>query len=193
MTPVPTVRCFIAINLAADVRDAVAAATAPLRAAAPGEAWIPPERLHITVRFLGEQDAAFVERLAVGVAGAARRYEPIPLELQGIGAFPTFRRARVIWVGVGYDPKLELLHHDVEVACMALGLEVEGRPFRPHVTLARLVAPGGDVARAIRTATRGVRVHASSMVDSIDIMASEPAPHGRTYVRLAALPLGRAR
>ena len=186
-------RCFIAINLAADARDAIVAATAPLRAAAPDERWVPADRLHITARFLGEQDAAFVERLGAALADAARRYDPIALDLNGIGAFPTVRRARVIWVGVGYDPKLELLHHDMEVACMALGLEVEGRPFRPHVTLARLAVPGGEGARAIRAAGRGVRVRASSVVETIDVMQSVASPAGRTYNRLAALPLGRER
>lgn len=186
-------RCFIAINLADAAREAIAAATAPLRAAAPGERWVPPDRLHITARFIGEQDAAFVDRLASGLAAAARRYDTIPLELRGVEAFPTFRRARVIAVGVGYDPKLELLHHDVEVACMALGLEVEGRSFRPHVTLARLAAPGGESARVIRAAARGLRVSAASVVETIDIMESVPSVQGRAYARLAAVPLGRGR
>ena len=39
-----------------------------------------------------------------------------------------------VWIGVGQDPRLELLHHDVEVAFEGLGFEVEGRPFRPHLT-----------------------------------------------------------
>ena len=186
-------RCFIGINLAAAARDAIATTTAPLRAAAPGERWIPADRLHITVRFVGEQDAAFVDRLASGLAAVACRYDAIAIELHGVDAFPTFRRARVIWVGVGYDPKLELLHHDVEVACMALGLEVEGRSFRPHVTLARLAAPGGERARVIRAAARGLRVSASSVVETIDIMESVPSVQGRTYARLAAVPLGRGR
>jgi 2'-5' RNA ligase len=187
------VRCFIAINLDAAARDAIVAATAPLRAAAPAERWVPAARLHITARFIGEQDAAFVGRLETGLREAARRYDPIPVELKGVGAFPTFRRARVIWVGVGYDPKLELLHHDMEVACMALGLEVEGRPFRPHVTLARLATPGGDAARAIRAAARDARVRASTTVETIDVMESVASEHGREYRRLAALPLGRTR
>ena len=186
-------RCFIAINLAADAREAIAVATAAVRASAPAEPWVATDRLHITARFIGEQDALFVDRLAEGLAGAARRYEAIPLQLIGIGAFPTFRRARVIWVGVGYDPKLELLHHDMEVACMALGLEVEGRPFRPHVTLVRLAAQGGDAARAIRVAAREARVRALTVVETLDVMESAMSPHGRVYRRLAAVPLGRGR
>ena len=41
-------------------------------------------------------------------------------------------------MGVAQEPRLELLHHDVEVACGQLGVETEGRPFRPHLTLARV-------------------------------------------------------
>ena len=61
--------------------------------------------------------------------------------LQGIGAFPNFRRARVVWIGVEQEPRLELLHHDLELACEQEGFEVEGRPFRPHITLARVRVP----------------------------------------------------
>ena len=187
------VRCFIAINLPAAVRDAVATQTAPLRLAAPRESWVTAERLHATVRFLGEVEPPFVAQLGVALNAAARRVDPIPLEIATLGAFPVWKRARVIWAGVGYDPKLELLHHDIETACIALGLDVEGRPFRPHVTLARLREPGGEVARAIFQAARGIRIHHAMSLDSIDIMQSTLTPTGPTYERLAAIPLGRSR
>ena len=186
-------RCYIAINLPPDVRLHLAGHTAPLRHAAPGERWVEPDRLHATVRFLGEVDAAFIDRLAAALAPAAARYDPIPLAIATVGAFPTWKRARVIWAGVGYDPKLELLHHDVELACNGLGLEVEGRPFRPHVTLARLREPGGDTARAIFRAARGRPLRYDMTLDSIDLMQSTVVGAGRQYTRLHAIPLGRTR
>ncbi len=186
-------RLFLALSLPDDVRAALADATAPLRAAAPALRWTPLDKLHITVRFLGEQPDDFVPRAVAAMTASAAHTEPLTLQLKGLGAFPTWPRARVVWAGVGYDPRVELLHHDLELACMSLGLEVEGRPFRPHVTLARLEPSGGEPARAVRLAARSCRVRATFPCTHVDLMQSMPSPAGHAYRTLAAIPLGRTR
>lgn len=186
-------RLFVAITLSEAVRRVLADAQVPLRAAAPGERWVSPDKLHVTVRFLGEVDATAVPPLVAALEAAARQSDPIPVEVRGIGAFPTWRRARVVWAGVTPDPKLELLHHDVETGFTALGYEVEGRPFRPHVTLARLRAPGGTTARAIAEAARGVKVRAPMIVEGLDLMQSHRGAGGTRYESLATIALGRRR
>jgi 2'-5' RNA ligase len=186
------VRLFVAINPPPPLRESVHAALAPLRAAAPAIHWTPAEKLHATVRFLGEQPEAMVGPFIDMLKTAAAGFSPIPMTLGTLGAFPAWRRARVVWVGATGEPKLELLHHDIEVGFVGLGLEVEGRPFRPHVTVARLHGEGGGtVAAAIREAARGVRIREAMMVESLDLMASEPTETGVRYVRLASAPLSR--
>ncbi|CAA9327453.1 MAG: hypothetical protein AVDCRST_MAG40-1763, partial [uncultured Gemmatimonadaceae bacterium] len=88
------------------------------------------------------------------------------------------------------EPRLELLHHDVETACAALGHPVEGRTFRPHVTIAR-VGPRAEAAplRALAQAARGVHFRAEVEAASLDLMLSAPASGGPRYTRLATLPL----
>ena len=186
-------RLFLALSLPDDVRAELADVTAPLREAAPLARWTPEAKLHITVRFLGEQPDAFVPRAIAVLTAAARHTAPLGLTLKGLGAFPTWSRARVVWAGVGYEPRLELLHHDLEVACMSLGLEVEGRPFRPHVTLARLEPSGVEIVRAIRLAARGRRVRANFPCTHVDLMQSTVTPAGHAYTRVAAIPLGSSR
>ncbi len=186
-------RLFLALSLPDDLRAELAAVTAPLREAAPAARWVHADKLHITARFIGEQPDDFVPRAIAALAEAAARTPPLGLQLKGLGAFPTWSRARVVWAGVGYEPRLELLHHDLEVACMSLGLEVEGRPFRPHVTLARLEPSGGEVARAIRLAARGLRVRGHLPCTHVDLMQSTATPSGSAYTRLAAIPLGSPR
>ena len=128
-------RLFVAINLTPDVREQLFDATAPLREAAPWVRWTRAEQLHITVRFIGEQPDDMIPKFAESIDRAVVSTPAMRLELREVGAFPTFRRARIVWFGAAYDPKLELLHHDVETAVMSLGLEAEGRAFRPHVML----------------------------------------------------------
>lgn len=175
-------RLFVAINFPGETRAAVHAAAAPLRDAAPDLRWVSAERLHLTVRFLGEQDAGMVPALSDVLATAARRSVALTVMTDAVGAFPGFRRARVVWLGIAYEPKLELLYHDVETACMSLGFEVEGRPFRPHVTLARVpVRLAEDRARDLQRAARGIRFRTTALVSSVDLMRSESGAGGSRY------------
>ena len=186
-------RLFLALNLPADLRDAAFAAAGPLRAAAPSVRWTRPEQLHLTVKFLGEQDDAAAGRIVAALRDVGAGNGPVPLAIGGCGAFPGWRRARVLWLGVRADPRLELLHHDTEVACGTLGMPVEGRPFRPHVTLGR-VRPNGDPldAPTLARAARAVQFRAEASATTLDLMLSEPAPGGSRYTPLASVALAGA-
>jgi 2'-5' RNA ligase len=186
-------RLFLAINLTADVVAAIDGEVAPLRPVAPDLRWIAAERWHLTVRFIGEELIDRVAAIRQMLDEATSRHGDAPLALGGIGAFPNFRRARVVWLGVAPDPRLEMLHHDIETGCVALGMEAEGRTFRPHVTLARV--PDGTtepVLRALSRAARRVRYSEVVAATAVDLMASEPGPDGPRYRVLHSSPLGAA-
>jgi 2'-5' RNA ligase len=184
------VRLFLAINLPTDVRSAIGTATEDLRAAAPQLGWLAPPRLHLTLKFLGEQPAEAVEALRATLAEIAGRHRELVMELAEVGAFPNFRRARVVWLGVVQEPRLELLHHDIEVACERLGFEIDGRPFRPHLTLARVKHElYEDAARRLARAAEAVSFQTEFIVHTIDLMQSELLPAGPAYTTLASAPL----
>jgi RNA 2',3'-cyclic 3'-phosphodiesterase len=186
-------RLFVAVNLPAEVREAVAMAARPLVTAAPALAWVPPDQLHLTIKFLGECADDAQPALADALDGVAERHRDFALDLRDVGAFPNFRRPRVVWMGVEHAARLELLQHDVERACEALGHEVEGRPFRPHLTLARVRAPLPPTsAQSLARAARAVRFHHEVSVTSIDLMRSTPAAGGSRYDLLHAAPLRAA-
>jgi 2'-5' RNA ligase len=185
------VRLFFAIELDDAVRASLDHALAPLRAAEPALAWVRSEKLHLTMKFLGDVEAGDAERLSIAVSEMAVRHRPFELTLGGVGAFPNFRRARVVWMGVASEAKLELLHHDLELACADAGFEVEGRPFRPHITLARVREPLPlDRARPFARAARRVAYAASDEVHGLALLETV---HGSTepgYRRVFAAPLG---
>jgi len=191
LLPLPiTVRLFIAINLPNETRREVVAAVESLRQAAPELAWLHEPLIHLTLKFLGEQPPEMVSQLQRSIDGGAARHRELLMELEGIGAFPNFRRARVVWLGITPEARLELLHHDLEVACEELGFEVEGRPFRPHLTLARVKqALAEPAARALSRAAKQIDFRSEFVVRSIDLMQSERSPHGSTYNVLHAAPM----
>lgn len=182
-------RLFLALNPPAELQARVHEAAAPLREAAPAVAWTAAAKLHVTVRFLGEVEETRVPEIAGRVRERCADFAPVPVTVDRFGAFPTWRKARVVWAGVSWMPALELLHDAVERACTALGFEVEGRPFRPHLTLARLREPGGELARSIGLAARGRRIDAGWLVDRVDLMRSELRPEGARYTVLDSIPL----
>jgi RNA 2',3'-cyclic 3'-phosphodiesterase len=186
-------RLFLAVEFESGLRRALREATAPLRALVPDAGWVAEDRLHLTLKFLGEQPETLVAPLSAAVTEIAARHWPVPMELRGVGAYPNLRRPRVIWLGIAPTPKLELLQHDVEEGCAALGLEVEGKPFRPHLTIGRLRGTENrDAVRELARVARGVRFRADTTLSAIELVHSTLTPAGPRYARLAEAPLRRA-
>lgn len=186
-------RLFLAINLPPAVRREVVAATAELRAAAPELSWVTEARLHLTLKFLGEQPESRVEAIESVLAGVAGRHRELVMTVRGVGAFPNFRRARVVWMGIEQEPRLELLHHDIEVGCETLGFEVEGRPFRPHLTLARVKhAMPEPAVRTLARAAKQIDFQTDFIVHSIDLMQSELTNSGPAYTTIVSAALRSA-
>jgi 2'-5' RNA ligase len=131
-------RTFLGIGLPADVRDAIASATGPLRGRHAPVAWTAPENLHVTLAFLGEispERVASVERSMQVVASGTG---PFSLTAEGGGAFPGTRNPRVFWVG--FLESLELvrqLQQNMGNALSGVGFPPEDRPFHPHITVGR--------------------------------------------------------
>ena len=185
-------RIFLALNVPEATRQAIHDATAPLReAASEGVSWTAAEKIHLTLKFLGEQPDETPARLVAALDAPLARHRPVDVDLRGVGAFPTMKRPRVLWVGVRPEPRLELLQHDVEVACESIGFEVEGRPFRPHLTLGR-VRPGAptDLPRRLAGAAREVHLREAARVETVDVMRSELGPGGSRYAVLERVRLG---
>ena len=141
-----TVRLFVAL----DLPPAARAELARFRdAAADAAVWRPlgDESFHVTLAFLGHRPAEDVERVAAALRGLAPSAAPPTALAAGLLLPP--RRARVLAVELADpDELLRALQGRVSRALEDAGLyEPEARPFRPHVTVARL-RPG---ARAPRT------------------------------------------
>lgn len=184
-------RLFLALELPSATADEIHSAVAPMREAEPGLAWVPAHKLHLTLKFLGDADERRVEALVAAAERVAAGHRPFELDLAGASAFPNFRRPRVVWLGVASEPRLELLHHDAELAAADVGYEVEGRPFRPHVTLARVRMPlPTDRARALARAARAISYSATVFVDRLTLFDSATAGAGAHYRCLHTAALG---
>ena len=125
-------RLFVAIDLPTAVRERLALMSCGLA----GARWVPPEQLHLTLRFIGEMDKQQQHRVEDALEEVL--FAPFTMRLEGIGFFPPRGRPNVLWVGVAKNPELQQLQKRIESAVVKGGGERDPRKFHPHITLARL-------------------------------------------------------
>src|SRR6185503_13854021 len=171
-------RLFVAVFPPAEIQNAAYRAADPLRPGHDAVAWVRKGSLHFTVRFLGEVDDAGAKRAAEAVREAAASRAKFGAALGGFGAFPSAKRARVLWIGVtqGAEP-MRLLASALDESLTRHGFEPAEESFEPHLTVGRVRAPGDWTARLLDAPT----VEARFQVDRLKLVKSVLAPGGSRY------------
>jgi 2'-5' RNA ligase len=138
----------------------------------------------VTLAFLGATDPVSVPGLTSALAAIAGAHPALVLTAGGLGAFPSPRRARVLWYGVD-DPRGQL-RRLAAAAARAVGLPAEGR-FRGHLTLARARDRDGTDASSLvaAAATPG-----TLRVDRLVLYRSHLGRGPARYAALSTIPLG---
>lgn len=125
-------RLFVAIDLPGTIKQVLAEICCGL----PGARWVPPDQLHLTLRFIGEADEDLFQDICSRLAQVEA--DRFTLALQELGCFPPRKDHRVLWLGTEENDALFLLRHKVECALAGCTILPEKNAFHPHVTLARL-------------------------------------------------------
>ena len=182
-----TVRAFLAVDLPEPARQCALAAAEALREALELDArWAPPEQLHLTLKFLGDVTSDALAALARNAGGRLAAEKPFAVTVGGIGAFPSNRQARILWMGVqDGQPALARLARKLDRSAGRIGVERDRRPYRAHVSLARL--RDAVLVRLDQVATPDP---VSFPVEEVVLYESRLAGTGATHVPLARLPLG---
>jgi RNA 2',3'-cyclic 3'-phosphodiesterase len=174
-----TARLFVGLPLPASLCQALAA-TAPR--AAEGIRLISESDMHLTLHFLGSREVAPVAA-ALGSVGA----KPFQVRLDGPGHFSLKGKKTVLWYGIEPSAPLSALHEATAGALAAAGFEPERRPWRPHVTLARLET---RAARSLVDAFEGTSpAEAGFECTQFALYESQTLPEGARYRILESYPL----
>ncbi|MBN2058248.1 MAG: RNA 2',3'-cyclic phosphodiesterase [Candidatus Saganbacteria bacterium] len=175
-------RTFISVELPDEIKGKAAELIAQLEQSKAEVKWVRPENLHLTLKFLGwvkdEQLAKMVELTAKAASGKS----DFRLVLKGLGAFPSGKSPRVVWVGTaeGGDGLCQLAR-DLEQSLAAAGFKREEREFTPHLTLGRV--KGRKNLDRLKEKIMGLKDAelGAAKVDSIHIMKSTLRREGPIY------------
>ncbi len=184
----PTIRAFLAVPLSVPLRDALAALQRELAPALRGVRWTPPASIHLTLQFFAGLPIEVLDKLRTSVLSVTIGSKPFGVDVRGLGVFPAPQRPRVLWAGLDAGPGLAQFYRDCAEGLAAIGLPVESRPFRPHLTIGRFregPAPGLE-ALLDRESARPI---GTLPVERLVLYRSELGPAGATHTELFAVPL----
>ena len=181
-------RAFVALPCPPRLRDALAVAAPGWRKVDADVRWVDAGRAHLTLRFLGRSSRSALLALDARLGELAAACPPIALRPGETGAFPGWRRPRVLWLGLEEGGALAPLAAGIEEAARAAGFPPETRAFRPHLTLGRVRSPRG-AARAVAAVQDWRPPSGAETAAEVVLYESDTRGDGPRYTVLAAYAL----
>jgi len=144
---------------------------------------ISSNQLHFTLMFLGEISEVMLDSIKSKLADM--KFDPLQVTYTGVGAFPSIKSPRIIWVGVddAAAPKLIQLAKAVEARLSTLGFKSD-KPFTPHITLFRVKDRIRDADSIIQHKNR---VFGEDLLNEVKLKKSDLTPSGPVYNDLFAI------
>lgn len=183
-----TMRAFVALEIPGQVVESLSGFQRELASTGADLKLVERGNLHLNLKFLGEiseREAAEV-RARLGRLSSRRA----SVEVRGTGAFPTPARPRVVWAGLAAGQESLVTPIAAEVKGLLEGIgERDERPFRAHITLARVRSP-----RNVRELAELLRENTDRPFGGVDfaevkLKSSLLTPAGPVYEDVGVYPL----
>lgn len=185
-----TIRAFLALDPPPEILRTIADIQSALRKNIRGSvSWVRPEGMHLTLKFFGDIATDDITAVSEIVAGHAAGVRTFHLEAKGLGVFPGLRRPRVLWFGIGGEvERLIAMQKAIDQGLEACGFPREERPFRAHLTLARIKSLRGLEGLDSVIAGKGSESAGKFMATGLTLFKSELTPKGAIYTTLGHFP-----
>jgi RNA 2',3'-cyclic 3'-phosphodiesterase len=191
---VEQIRSFIAVELPESVKIYLHQLVNGLKSGCPSSIkWVNPDNIHLTLKFLGninvEKTDAFIQSIRIVASG----FDPFALNLSRIGVFPNLNNVQVIWIGLSGELEcLMELQQRLETSLVPLGIPLEKRPFKAHITLARVPDRVTFAEKHILSDVMSKNISINNIplkVNSISFMKSQLTRTGAVYSRLSLIEM----
>ncbi|WP_158582969.1 RNA 2',3'-cyclic phosphodiesterase [Lysinibacillus yapensis] len=128
---------FVAVKLPAEVKAFLQNWVKDHQEEFPFGRWVHPEDFHITLAFLGFAEEEMKQKLVRSLPGILGQEPTFTLKLNKIGTFGAVKKPRIFWADTEHSDDLNRIQQKVYRQCIDIGFELDKKPFRPHITLAR--------------------------------------------------------
>ncbi len=184
------IRTFIGFELPEKIRSFIANIQEGLKSDGFDTRWVRPKNIHLTLKFLGNINKDDTQKVGAAIFKSAADYAPIALAVKGIGAFPGINRPRVLWIGIrGQIDMLIQLQKSLDDKLEKIGFPKENRPFKGHLTLARVKGQINQ-AKLINAIKKYGEFESESFVaDNIILFKSDLKSTGAVYTKLISVSL----
>jgi RNA 2',3'-cyclic 3'-phosphodiesterase len=185
-------RLFLALDIPEEVKEIISAGMEGLRDMLPGARWVKTGNLHITLKFIGDYEEARLESLVREIRASVERCTGFMASLGGCGAFPSAAKTRILWVGMSTAAEeARAVARKLDARLERVGVKREKRPFKGHITLARMKKPG-DCTCLLKSLASGLEGLSDHMfyAGEVVLYRSILGPESPTYIALERMPLG---
>lgn len=182
----PAIRTFIAIEIPDSVQTKIAQLQDELKQEREHISWPRAQNIHLTLKFLGDVEESLLPDIIKELTSVCTTQTPFDFEIKNLGCFPSFKRARVLWVGID-SPGQQLagLAKKIEAGLIQFGFSKENRKFNPHLTIGRVRSPLSNnfVDKIKEISFFGGKITA----EEVAAIKSDLKPTGAVYTPLARI------
>ena len=181
-------RAFVALEVPGHVLDALVDFQRSLSKTGADLKVVERENLHFTIKFLGDiTDADVAETKSRLVKTSIPGAE---IEVRGAGAFPKAANPRVVWAGSAPkdEEKVSFIAREVASSLGGIG-ESDDRPFRAHITLARVRSTRNSRLLSELLLNEADRLFGFAKLGHLKLKSSVLTPSGPIYEDIGVYPL----
>ncbi len=178
------IRAFLAIELPQNVKGSLESLRQEIHSPLFDVRWVSQKNMHLTLRFFGEIFEKEIQKISEATQMAVAKTAPFQLHLHGLGAFPSVKSPKVIWIGMTQSGPLINLENNLSIELKKLDYPPGDKPFHPHLTLGRAKSTRGkkDLVRLLeKNQNRSLE---QMQVDQVTLIKSDLRPTGPVYTAL---------
>jgi len=188
------IRVFVAVDLSPEARLELGKLIKKLLSKRWFVRWEKPEKLHLTLFFVGWAEEDKVSRIVRAVKEGVKGIAPFTIRLGLLGVFPDYVQPRVIWLGIkGDQQELIKLRRQVAKALVTQGFADEKRGWVPHLTIGRVENTARFRAKKELGRQLGKlevsEFDENSLIDRVVVYQSTLRAEGSEYRKLSEIPL----
>jgi 2'-5' RNA ligase len=147
--------------------------------------WVSPEQWHITVAFLGDVETQCIASLREAIENVCKKYGPMNFKLDKIDGFPNIQNPNVIVAkAIDESGTASQLQKELVDGLRKIGIEIENRPWKPHITIARNPVKSASGRPPLAGFNRVNLQPVEWKVDEVILFESELLPTGPRYTKM---------